>query len=308
MLKDKLNYPEILKQIEQDIQNDFGKGKLADYIPALANINPNQFAIHITTTLGEEYSVGNVDTLFSIQSISKVYTFTLALKQLNDDIWQRVGKEPSGNRFNSLVQLEYENGIPRNPFINAGAIVISDIIFDGLGKTKNKVLQFVRGLSQNQTISFDEEVADSEREFGHRNRAMANLMKSFGNLKNDTNDVLDVYFHQCSIQMTVKDLSRSLIYLANGGKSLSNQEIINYRQAKRINALMLTCGLYDAVGDFAYRVGLPAKSGVGGGIVAIIPNKLVISVWSPELNQAGNSYIGTKALELFTTYASNSIF
>jgi glutaminase len=302
------NYPEILKQIYSDIQEDFGKGKVADYIPALAEVDSSQFAMHITTIDGKEYGIGDFTKSFSIQSISKVFTITLAIKSIGDKIWERVGKEPSGTSFNSLVQLEYENGIPRNPFINAGAIVISDIIFDKLGKTKNQVLQFIKMLSNNPTLIYDEEVAESERQYGDKNRALANLIKSFGNLKHDANDVLDVYFHQCSIAMSAQDLSRSLIYLANKGKSLNGEEIISARHAKRINALMLTCGLYDAVGDFAYRVGLPAKSGVGGGIAAIIPDELVVTVWSPELNSAGNSYIGTKALELFTTYASNSIF
>ncbi len=303
-----INYNKILERIHKEIKGDFGKGKLANYIPALAQIDPNQFAMHITTIEGNEFGIGNFTQAFSIQSISKAYTFTLALKQLDDEIWKRVGKEPSGNTFNSLVQLEYENGIPRNPFINAGAIVISDIIYEGLGKTKNKLLKFIKKLSENPTLIYDEEVAESEREYGDRNRAMANFIKSYENLSNEANDVLDIYFHQCSIAMSTQDLSRSFIYLANKGKSLKNKEILTARQAKRINAVMLTSGLYDAVGDFAYRVGLPAKSGVGGGIVAIIPNELVISVWSPELNSAGNSYIGTKALELFTTYASNSIF
>jgi len=304
----KIDYPSILDKIYSETKPLFGKGKVADYIPALANIEKNSFAMHITTVEGKEYGIGNLNEKFSIQSISKVFTFTLALKKLHNEIWQRVGLEPSGTAFNSLVQLEYEKGIPRNPFINAGAIVVSDAIFESLGKTKNDILRFVRKLAQNNTLLYDEEVAESEQKYGDRNRAMANLAKSFGNLHHDVAEVLNVYFHQCSIAMNIKDLSQSFVFLANGGKTLQGEQILTLRQAKRVNALMLTCGLYDAVGDFAYRVGLPAKSGVGGGIVAVVPGKLSVAVWSPELNSAGNSLIGTKALELFTTYAQNSIF
>ncbi len=303
-----IDYQNILNKIYEELHSYFGKGKVADYIPALAGIRPKSFAMHISTVKGEEYGIGDFEQDFSIQSISKVYTFTLAIKKLEAAIWERVGREPSGTSFNSLVQLEYENGIPRNPFINAGAIVVSDAIFDGFGKTKNEILQFVRQLAGNTSLSYDEEVAESEREFGDRNRAMANLIKSFGNLQHPVEQVLNIYFHQCSIAMNAQDLSRSFLYLANYGKLQNGHEIINLRQAKRINALMLTCGLYDAVGDFAYRVGLPAKSGVGGAIVAVIPGELAISVWSPGLNEAGNSFLGIKALELFTTYAQNSIF
>ncbi len=306
---DKTDYQAILERIREEIKPFCGKGKVADYIPVLAKVPANQFAMAVTTVTGEEYVIGDSEVEFSIQSISKVFTLTLAMKKLGDDIWKRVNLEPSGTSFNSLVQLEYENGIPRNPFINAGAIVVSDAIYDGRGKTKNQIIRFLRDLSGNNSLYFDEEVAESERKFGHRNRAMANLTKSFGNLNNMADEVLDIYYHQCAIGMNVLDLSRSFLYLANEGVNPRTKErVISARQTKRINSLMLTSGLYDAVGDFAYWVGLPGKSGVGGGIVAVVPSVLSVAVWSPELNESGNSLVGVKALELFTTYAQNSIF
>jgi len=304
------NYHQILAQIYAEIQPLFGQGKQADYIPVLAEVPNTKFGMAITTITGEEYTIGDAFENFSIQSVSKVFTLTMAMEQHGDEIWKRIGREPSGSAFNSLVQLEYENGKPRNPFINAGAIVLTDLIFkSGVSETLSALLQFVRKLSTNKTISFDPIVAESEKHYGDRNRALANFLKSFGNLENPADKVLDVYFHQCSLTMSCVDLSRAFLFLANKGFSpLINEEITTMRQTKRINSLMLACGLYDAVGDFAYRVGLPGKSGVGGGIIAIVPGELCVAVWSPELNEQGNSLAGTKALELFTTYAENSIF
>jgi len=304
-----MNYQEIINRIFEEVKQMPDKGKVASYIPALAEVPDNKLGISVCMNSGEEFSVGDADEKFSIQSISKVFTLTLAMKMHADEIWKRVGREPSGNSFDSLVQLEYESGIPRNPFINAGALVITDSIFEGVGKTKKNLLQFIRSLSGNSNIYFDEEVADSEKQTGHRNRAVASFLKSYGNFVNSPDDVLDVYFHQCSIEMSCNDLSRAFLFLANSGiQPQSNTEIVNKRQAKRINALMLTCGTYNAVGDFAYYVGLPAKSGVGGGIVAVIPKLLSITAWSPGLNEQGNSLLASKVLELFTTYTGNSVF
>ena len=307
---EQVDYQGILEQIAQEVKPYFGKGKQANYIPALAEIDPTKFGMAITTVSGEQFMVGNATEAFSIQSISKAFTLTMAMDKCGDKIWERIGREPSGSPFNSLVQLEYENGIPRNPFINAGAIVVTDSIYNSsVAGTLSDLLSFMRKLGQNSQISFDPIVAESEKQFGDRNRALANFLKSYGNLKNEAEKVLDVYFHQCSLVMSCADLSRALLFLANKGESgLLSEPVTTSQQAKRINSLMLTCGLYDAVGDFAYHVGLPGKSGVGGGIVAIIPNVLSVAVWSPELNKYGNSLIGTKALELFTTYSGLSVF
>jgi glutaminase len=304
-----MNYQQVLNQIQKDIQPLLGQGKVADYIPALAGINPKKFGMAIHTIDGKRSFVGDAKEPFSIQSISKIFALTMAMASGDEDIWKRVGREPSGSKFNSLVQLEYEQGIPRNPFINAGAHVVSDIIYDKHENPKQAILDFVRKVCHNEAIDFDYEVAKSERETGNRNLAMAYFMKSFGNIHNRVREVLDVYFHQCSIAMNCIDLSKAFLYLADNGKMPSTDEtIISRKDSDRINALMLTCGMYDSVGDFAYRVGLPSKSGVGGGIVSIVPGQMSIAVWSPGLSESGNSLVGTKALELFVQYTGKTIF
>lgn len=305
-----MNYQAILEEIEREILPLFGEGKVADYIPALANVNPNQFSISLQMFDGTSFGVGEVNKKFSIQSISKVFTFTLALNYYGKELYKRVGHEPSGNPFNSLVQLEYENGIPRNPFINAGAIVTADsLVSIYKDNTFNQILEFIRTVANDDTINFDEEIFHSELEHGFRNYALINMIKSFGNIYNQIDDVIETYFKQCSIMMSPAQLARSVLFLANHGVNpLTNETILTESKAKRINSLMLTCGHYDASGDFAYKVGLPGKSGVGGGIVAIVPKKMAICVYSPRLNTQGNSLIGTKALELFTTKTGLSIF
>ena len=307
-----MNYQTILQEIEQEIQPLFNQGKVANYIPALAEVNPREFAMSITMLDGTQYGIGNIDKLFSIQSISKVFSLTLALESLGKDLYKRVGVEPSGNPFNSLVQLEYENGIPRNPFINAGAIVVVDALLSrdqSSDKTHESVLKFIQDIADDENIGFDSAVAESEVQTGYRNLALASLMKSFNNLYHSPTKVLEAYFKQCSITMSSKQLSRAMLYLSNAGVDPLNAKVFtNQSRAKRINALMLTCGHYDASGEFAFNVGLSAKSGVGGGIVAIVPNLMGICVYSPELNIHGNSLIGTKALELFTTKTGLSIF
>jgi len=262
----------------------------------------------ITTIDGNNYCVGDSDESFSIQSISKIFTLALYMRKNGLELGNRVGVEPSGNPFNSLVQLEYEKGIPRNPFINAGALVITDGILSQYTDPKSEIISFARKLSGNPKVDYDNEIAGSERDTGFRNAALANFMKSYSNIHNPVEAVLDTYFHQCSIRMSCRDLSNTFLFLANSGLTLQGERILTLRETKRINALMQTCGTYDAVGDFAYRVGIPAKSGVGGGIVGIIPKQMSIAVWSPELNAQGNSVLGSKALELFTTYTGISIF
>jgi len=305
-----MNYQAILEEIEREIQPFFGEGKVADYIPALANVEPDQFVMAIQMFDGSSFGVGEINKKFSIQSISKVFTFTLALEHYGKELYKRVGHEPSGNPFNSLVQLEYENGIPRNPFINAGAIVTADTLVSiHKENTFDEILKFIRKVSNDETIVYDEDIFESELEHGFRNFALINMIKSYKNIHNEINEVINTYFKQCSIMMSPNELASSMLFLANHGVNpLTNEQIITESKAKRINSLMLTCGHYDASGDFAYKVGLPGKSGVGGGIVAIVPKKMAICVYSPRLNKQGNSLIGTKALELFTTKTGLSIF
>jgi len=307
-----MNYKKILEEIYQEIQSELSEGNVANYIPALAEVDPNQFAMTITLENGEQFSVGKSEEEFSIQSISKVLAFSLAIDIYSKTLYKRVGVEPSGSPFNSLIQLEYEAGIPRNPFINAGAIVVFDALISHFGgdyPALEKVMTFIRDISENQTIKFDSTVASSEMEHASRNLSLAHLMKSFGNFENDVTEVVKSYFKQCAISMSTKDLSRAMVYLAFKGKDpISGKEFLTEAQAKRVNALMLTCGHYDASGEFAFHVGLPAKSGVGGGIIAVVPNVMSIAVWSPRLNKYGNSHVGTLALELFTTKTGLSIF
>ncbi len=305
-----MNYKKILKEISEEVQGLYGKGKVADYIPALSRVNPNHFSMSLQLLDGTTYHIGDENRKFSIQSISKVFTFTLAIHLYKSELYKYVGHEPSGNSFNSLVQLEYENGIPRNPFINAGAIVITDLLMTKYKEqTFSKILDFIHSVSDIHQITYDKEVVQSEKDYGYRNLALVSMMKSFKNINNDIFNILDNYFMHCSISMSTKELSRAMLFLANHGKdTLTCKEFITPSQAKRINSLMLTCGHYDASGDFAYRVGLPGKSGVGGGIVAVVPDVMSICVYSPELNKKGNSLIGTKALELFTTKTGLSIF
>lgn len=299
----------IINGLYEDFKGMTGDGKVADYIPALADVNPDNYAIAVATVDGKEYKIGNWETRFSMQSISKVLTLALLMKKTGEDIWHFVGKEPSGTAFNSLIQLEYEKGIPRNPFINAGALVITDRIIENYRNPKQVILEFVRELAGSEDIYFDKHIAISEIETSSRNRSLAYLIKSFGNIINDIEEVIDVYCHQCSISMNTLELARSFLFLANKGKNIyDGNQIISPRGAKRLNALMLTCGLYNEAGEFAYRVGLPGKSGVGGGIVAVIPGKLSIAVWSPELDTNGNSYRGIATLEEFTTRLGISVF
>ena len=282
------------------IQHEIGVGKVADYIPALAQVPPNKFGAAVVTITGEKAVVGAAQEPFSIQSISKLFALTAVLNQHGKKVWDRVGREPSGNAFNSIVQLEMECGIPRNPFINAGALVVTDS-FLGNESTEDsaaKLLEFVQSLACDSAIEIDEVVAQSERATAYRNASLAHFMQSFGNLERSVSDVLDVYCQQCAIAMNCEQLARSALYLANNGTDpLTKKCIVDEERARRINAMMMLCGHYDASGDFAFRVGLPGKSGVGGGIVAVVPDVAAVAVWSPCLNANGNSHAGTAALE-----------
>lgn len=304
---------EQIQSIIEEIFNNYNKaplqGKVADYIPALGDVDPKQYAISVATISGQTYNVGDFNKRFSIQSISKVFTLAMLANKMGENIWKYVGKEPSGNSFNSLVQLEYEKGIPRNPFINAGALVITDNLLNYCRNVKGDMLNYIRSLCGVSDIEFDYEVAESEYSTGERNKALAHLMKSFNNFSNSVKEVIYLYCHQCSIMMNTQELAKSFLFLANGGVNpLNNNIVLDPRMAKRINALMLTCGLYNESGDFAYRVGLPGKSGVGGGIVAVIPGYMTIAVWSPPLNSNGNSVKGIDTLSDFTTELGISVF
>jgi glutaminase len=291
-----------LTQINTEARALFGQGKVADYIPALARVNPRQFGMAVALVDGSTYQVGDAHTPFSLQSITKLFTFVLALKAIGNDVWQRVGREPSGAAFNSMVQLETERGKPRNPFINAGALVITDILTTRYAHLDYALLGALRRLTDDPELSWDSAVAKSERDTAHRNMAMAYFMKSYGNFVNAPELVLDNYCRQCATEMTCAQLAQASMFLANAGRDLGrdgrpDEQFLSADDARRVNALLLTCGAYDAAGDFAYRIGLPIKTGVGGGIVAIVPGVGTVAVWAPELDAKGNSVLGAFALE-----------
>jgi len=291
-----------LDQIHTEAQALFGQGQVADYIPALAQVQPRQFGMALALTDGSTFTVGDAHTAFSIQSISKLFTFVLALKVVGDAVWKRVGREPSGAAFNSMVQLESEHGIPRNPFINAGALVITDMLTTRYAHLDYALLGALRRLTDDPTLSWNVQVAKSERETAHRNMALAYFMKSYGNFVNPPELVLDNYCRQCAIEMSCAQLAQASMFLANAGRDLNrhgqaDEQMLLPDEARRVNALLLTCGAYDAAGDFAYRIGLPVKTGVGGGIVAIAPGMGTVAVWAPELDAKGNSVLGAFALE-----------
>ncbi len=299
----------ILNDIYEELKLIPVNGHVANYIPELAKINPGKYGIYLSTTQGKQFEVGDSNEKFSIQSIAKVFALTMAFQVKKDKLWHRVGVEPSGSAFNSLVQLEYEKGIPRNPLINAGAIVIADILLDILKEPEKDFIEFIRMLSGNNRIDYNLNVFQSEKQSGFKNYAHANLMKAFGNIRNTIEKVMDFYFLMCSVEMTCAELSKAFLLYANQGKlKASDAEIITSSQCKRINAIMQTCGFYDEAGEFSFKVGLPGKSGVGGGIAAVYPGKYSVVVWSPELNLKGNSVRGIKTLELLTTKTGDSIF
>jgi glutaminase len=281
------------------------RGKPADYIPELARVDPDQFGISVVLADGSQHAAGNADTPFSIQSVSKVFALALALGRLGDQLWPRVGREPSGLAFNSILQLEHERGIPRNPFINAGAIVVTDAVLSGHAPREylGELLRFIRTAAGDDDIHINQDVARSEIETGHRNFALAHYIRAFGNLKNAPEMTLGAYFHQCAVEMSCDQLARAGRFLMGAGPRLLSPD-----RVRRINALMMTCGHYDGSGEFAFRVGLPGKSGVGGGILVIAPGRASIAVWSPGLNAQGNSLLGTAAVEMLARRTGWSVF
>lgn len=296
--------------IADEMRSRSDRGTVADYIPELALADPSKFGIAVAGRDGFVLG-GDGDDVFSIQSVSKVFTLTLALGKVGERLWQRVGREPSGSPFNSIVQLEAEHGIPRNPFINAGAIAVTDAILAGHAPREalGEILRFMQALADDESIYIDHAVAASEKQTGFRNAALANYMRSFGVLTNPVDHTLGVYFHHCSIAMSCRQLAAAGRFLAFEGINPSTgQSVVSSSCARRINAVMLTCGHYDGSGEFAFRVGLPGKSGVGGAILAIVPGEASIAVWSPGLDNVGNSHLGRIALEKLAQKMGWSVF
>lgn len=301
----------IVADIAAEMAQAPDRGSVAEYISDLAKVSPDHFGIAIIDSNGESYAAGDADMAFSVQSITKVFALTMALGAVGDDLWKRVGREPSGSAFNSIVQLEWERGIPRNPFINAGAIVVSDILL-GCYEPDEVIAQFLgfmQMLTGDDSIGIDHEVARSEAETGNRNVALAAYMRAFGNVHHPVEKTLGIYFNQCALAMNCRQLARAGRFLMSGGINPdTGLAVVTPQRARRILAMMLTCGHYDGSGEFAYRVGLPGKSGVGGGILAIVPHVASIAVWSPGLNERGNSQLGTLALERLVQKTGWSVF
>ena len=301
----------VVQEIAAEMALRSDRGEVAHYIPELARVDPGRFGIAVAGTDGAVSVAGDGELPFSIQSISKVFTLTLALGMIGDRLWRRVGREPSGNPFNSIVQLERERGVPRNPFINAGAIAVTDVIVSGHQPRESlgEILRFMQFLARDGGITIDAAVAASEKRTGFRNTALANYMKSFGVIENPVDFTLGVYFHHCAIAMSCRQLATAGLFLAHGGRDpATGFSVVSAERARRINALMLTCGHYDGSGEFAYRVGLPGKSGVGGGILAVAPGRASVAVWAPGLDAAGNSHLGRIALERLARRMGWSIF
>lgn len=297
----------VLEEILATARASQDRGKVADYIPELAGVDPSRFALSVVLADGSQHSVGDTDVAFSIQSVSKVFALAIALGRHGDRLWARVGREPSGLAFNSILQLEHERGIPRNPFINAGAIVVTDAALAGHAPREylGELLRFIRAAAEDDGIHINDAVARSETETGHRNVALAHYLRSYGNLLNAPEMTLGAYFHQCAVEMTCAQLARAGRFLT---AAPGMPRMVAPGRVRRINALMLTCGHYDGSGDFAYRVGLPGKSGVGGGILVIAPGRASIAVWSPGLNAQGNSKLGTEAVEHLARRMGWSVF
>ncbi len=289
----------LLDQIAKEVRGQASDGKVADYIPALARVDPSKFALVVRAADGQEYATGDADEPFSIQSVSKLFTLALAMEWVPDELWDRVGREPSGMRFNSLIQLETEKGIPRNPFINAGAIVVADALLHRRPQIALSFRNQMRLLSGNEAIQYDAEVHRSERATGDLNRAIGFVLKAYGNLREDPMEVTDTYFNFCSLAMSARDMVRAAMFLVQ--PQLGPGAPARGEHAQRLRALMRTCGLYDQSGEFAFRVGLPGKSGVGGGILVVQPGQFAACAWSPPLDRFGNSVAAQAALERLAT-------
>jgi glutaminase len=302
---------DILADVLAAVEPHRGEGKIADYIPALACVDPHKFGIAFAGADGVVHGAGDCDQAFSIQSISKVFTLALALERVGRVLWQKVGREPSGSAFNSIVQLERESGKPRNPLINAGAIATTGQLMGGRGaeETIGELVAFLRGQAHSEGVAVDEDVARSEAATGSRNRSLAWFMKTYGIIDGEVEAVLGAYFRQCAIAMTCRELARAGLFLAfDGCDPATGRDVTAWHNARRINSVMMLCGHYDNSGEFAYRIGLPGKSGVGGGILAIAPGHGAVAVWSPGLNRFGTSAVGARALEHLIDRTGWSVF
>lgn len=301
--------PAVLERIAARVRPLAAQGEVADYIPALRRVDRRHFGMAVALLDGSIHVAGDADQPFSIQSISKLFALVLAYQDAGEALWERVGRWPSSNRFNSLIELEVEQGKPRNPFLNPGALVVADILAGRHTQMERAVAQLVRKLSGNAQVDYDLGVAAGEFALAHRNKAAAHLMKSFGNFRNAVDDVVAAYCAQCAIACSCRDLARAGLFLAAGGRDpLTREQVLPARQAQEICALMMSSGTYEASGETAFSIGLPIKSGVGGGVLAVVPGYGALCAWSPPLDASGTSVAGLKAVELFATQMGQTVF
>jgi glutaminase len=305
-----VDYQETLDVVYAKVTPEFGCGQVSSHIPSLTRVDATRFGLALATLDGASFGVGDWDTPFSIQSVSKVFALALVLSHDGEAIWRRVGRESSGGAYNSLHQLEQDSGVPRNPFVNAGALVVVDRLISLTGQASAAVLELVRTEAGNPAVRIDVDVAasESESQHRHRNAALAHLLASYGNLVHPVDVVLEQYTDMCAIAMSCRDLAAAGGFLARQGRRVGGSRLLSRSDAKRLNATMLTCGTYDNAGEFAYRVGLPAKSGIGGGILAVVPDRCTLTAWGPGLDPGGNSCAGLAALDAFTTHTGWSVF
>lgn len=271
---------------------------------------PDWFGMAVATPDGGLFHGGYSHIRFPIQSIAKVFALELALEACGDKVFKRVGREPSGDPFNSIVDLERNKGVPRNPFINAGALVVCDILVEHKGDdaSARAVVDFVRREAGLSDVILNDDVLESGRKGGDLNRAMMSFAKHHGNLHSDIDEVMEAYVHQCAIELSAQSLAKAGLFLTRTARTGDAAGDARAKRTRRLLSLMTTSGQYDGSGDFAYRVGLPAKSGVGGGILAIVPQVASIAMWSNNLDRHGNSILGVRALELLADKADWSVF
>lgn len=303
---------QLLKSIIENNRKYASEGKVASYIPGLAKANPEHLGICVTTLEGKEFSAGDCDVKFTIQSISKVISLMVAiLDNGTKNVFSKVGMEPTGDSFNSIMSLEVKNPQkPFNPMINAGAIATTALISgDSLEEKFEKIINFTRKVTGNDDININEEVYLSERATGDRNRALAYFMKSNSHIEGDVDEILDLYFRQCAIEGTCRDIARIAAMLANDGiLPWSGERVISREVSRIVKTIMVTCGMYDASGEFAVHIGIPAKSGVGGGILAAVPRRMGIGVFGPALDAKGNTIAGIQVLQELSKELDLSIF
>lgn len=287
------------------------KGNVANYIPELDKAKKDALGICILNTEGKKYFEGEINQKFTIQSISKIIVLMLAIIDNGEEyVFSKVGMEPSGDPFNSIKKLETSSRKkPYNPLINAGAIAVTSMIHGKNNKEKfQRILDFIKKISEDNSLDINYKVYCGESETGNRNRALGYFLKSQGIIEGNIEEVLDLYFKQCSIEVTIETLAKIGLFLARNGKNSLGEQIVSPKIARIIKTLMCTCGMYDESGEFAVKVGIPSKSGVGGGILSVVPNQMGIGIYGPSLDKYGNSIGGIGLLEDLSLHFNLNIF